>query len=82
MQIGRFIVYTGIRHALAYPRTQNGVKTSLKQHTVSQSFCTNYTNLSGQLDIFLGPGTLKKSGPKYGPEKSRVQKRVIVIQHL
>ena len=46
-------------------------------HTIAQSICTHYSKLSGRPDIFLGSGTLKKSGPK----KSRVPKnRVIVIQ--
>ena len=41
--------------------------------TFAQSICTHYSSLSGRPDIFLGSGTLKKSGPKYGPEKSREQ---------
>ena len=41
----------------------------------SQStFCTHFSSLSGQLDIFLGSGTKKKACPKDGPEKSRVKK--------
>ena len=79
MQIGRFIVCTGIRHALAYPHTQNGVKTSLKQHTVSQSICTNYANSSGQPDIFLGSGTLKNQVQNMDLKKAECKKRVIVI---
>ena len=43
-------------------------------NVLAQSICTHYSNLSGRPDIFLGSGTLKKSSPKYGPEKSRVQK--------
>ena len=34
-----------------------------------------YSSLSCRPDIFLGSGTLKKSGPKYGPGKSREQKQ-------
>ena len=46
---------------------------------LAQSICTHYSDLSGRPDIFLGSGTLKKSGPKYGSEKSRVQKKSSVI---
>ena len=46
-------------------------------YIVVESICTHYSKLSGRPDIFLGSGTLKKSGPK----KSRVPKnRVILIQ--
>ena len=31
---------------------------------VAQSICTHYSSLSGQPDIFLGAGTLKKQGAK------------------
>jgi hypothetical protein len=31
---------------------------------LAQSICNHYSRLSGQPDIFLGSGTLKKSGPK------------------
>jgi hypothetical protein len=48
-----------------------------KKKLIAQSICTHYSKLSGRPDIFLGSGTLKKSGPK----KSRVPKnRVILIQ--
>ena len=51
--------------------------TILHTTAVAQSICTHYSKLSGQPYIFLGSGTLKKSGPK----KSRMPKnRVIVIQ--
>ena len=33
---------------------------------LAESICTHYSNLSGRPDIFLGSGTLKKQGPKYG----------------
>ena len=41
--------------------------------TIAQSICNHYSSLSGQPDIFLGSGTLKK-GPIYGLQKSRAQK--------
>jgi hypothetical protein len=51
--------------------------TILHTTAVAQSIYTRYSKLSGQPYIFLGSGTLKKSGPK----KSRMPKnRVIVIQ--
>ena len=43
-------------------------------YTVTQSICIHNASLSGQPDISLGSGTLKKSDPKYEPEKSREQK--------
>ena len=46
----------------------------LKTDSIAQSLCTHYSSLSGRPDISLGSGTLKKSGPKYEPEKSREQK--------
>ena len=47
---------------------------------VAESICTHYSKLSGQPDIFLGSGTLKKLGTLLFA-KSRVQKnRVNVIQ--
>ena len=47
---------------------------SEEKYTVAQSICTHYSSLSGQPDIFLGSGTLKK-GSKMWVAKSRVQKR-------
>ena len=38
--------------------------TILHTTAVAQSICTHYSKLSGRPDIFLGSGTLKKSGPK------------------
>ena len=47
---------------------------------IAESICTQYSNLSGRPDIFLGSGTFKKLGTLLFA-KSRVQKnRVIVIQ--
>jgi hypothetical protein len=44
---------------------------------IAQSICTQYSCFEN-MGWFV---TLKKSGPKYGPEKSKVQKnRVIAIQ--
>ena len=40
-----------------------------------QSICAHYSSLSGRPDIFLGSGTLKKSGPKYGPKKKQRSKK-------
>ena len=40
---------------------------------VAQSICAHYSSLSGQPDIFLGSGTLKK-GPKYGLQKAGCKK--------
>ena len=37
--------------------------------------CTLISNLSGQPDIFLGSGTLKKQGPKYGVQKAGCKKQ-------
>ena len=37
--------------------------------------CTHYSNLSGRPDIFLGSGTLKKQGPKYGVQKAGCKKQ-------
>ena len=47
--------------------------------------CTLISNLSGQPDTFLGSGTLKNMGAKYGVQsmgckKQGVKNRVIVIQ--
>ena len=42
---------------------------------VAESICTHYSNLSGQPDIFLGSGTLKKQGPKYGVQKAGCKKQ-------
>jgi hypothetical protein len=41
---------------------------------VAESICTHYSKLSGQPDIFLGSGTLKKLGTLLFA-KSRVQKK-------
>ena len=40
-----------------------------------QSICTLISNLSGGPDIFLGSGTLKKSGTKYGVQKAGYKKQ-------
>jgi hypothetical protein len=53
----------------------NNVKTN---KPIAQSICTHYSNLSGRPDIFLGSGTLKKSGP----QKSRVQKNRVFITRI
>ena len=42
---------------------------------IAVSICTHYSNLSGQPDIFLGSGTLKKQGPKYGVQKAGCKKQ-------
>ena len=61
-------------------RSQKFVNLLLSIHTIAESICTHYSNLSGRPDIFLGSGTFKKSGTLLFA-KSRVQKnRVIVIQ--
>ena len=50
------------------------------QYTVTQSICIHNASLSGQPDISLGSGTLKK-GPKYWVcKKQGAKNRVIVIQ--
>ena len=49
---------------------------------LAQSICIHYSisSLSGQPNIFFRVWNLRKSGPKYGPEKIMAQKkRVIVI---
>ena len=43
--------------------------------TLAESICTHYSNLSGQPDIHLGSGTLKKQGPKYGVQKAGCKKQ-------
>ena len=43
--------------------------------TVAQSICTHYSSLSGRPDIFLGSGTLKKPGLKYGVQKAGCKKQ-------
>ena len=42
---------------------------------VAESICTQYYNLSGRPDIFLGSGTFKKQGPKYGVQKAGCKKQ-------
>ena len=37
---------------------------------IDQSICTLISNLSGRPDIFLGSGTLKIYGAKYGVQKT------------
>ena len=37
--------------------------------------CTLISNLSGQPDTFLGSGTLKKMGAKYGVQKAGCEKQ-------
>ena len=43
--------------------------------TLAESTCNHCSNLSGQPDIFLGSGTLKKQGPKYGVQKAGCKKQ-------
>ena len=43
--------------------------------SIAESICTLYSNLSGRPDIFLGSGTLKKQGPKYGVQKAGCKKQ-------
>jgi hypothetical protein len=43
--------------------------------TIDQSICTLISNLSGRPDIFLGSGTFKTSGPKYGVQKAGCKKQ-------
>jgi hypothetical protein len=53
------------------------VKPAHLRDIVAQSICTHYSCFEN-MGRFV---TLKKPDPKYGPEKSRVQKnRVVVIQ--
>ena len=47
----------------------------LLHHVIAESICTHYSNLSGRPDIFLGSGTLKKQGPKYGVQKAGCKKQ-------
>ena len=51
------------------------VRHSIYVRIVDQSICTLISNLSGRPDIFLGSGTLKKLGPKYGVQKAGCKKQ-------
>ena len=46
----------------------------LHYNSFDQPICTLISNLSGRPDIFLGSGTLKKLGPKYGVQKAGCKK--------
>ena len=48
---------------------------NLQTMIIAESICTHYSNLSGLPDIFLGSGTLKKQGPKYGVQKAGCKKQ-------
>ena len=57
------------------PECIDFLKKSTQSPSQSATFILVYqVNLRSEPDIFWGSGTLKKSGPKYGPEESCAQK--------
>ena len=74
LQIGVFCQFPFFLELLLWqtnpPERKLAKHASVHCKTFDQSNRTLLSNLSGQPDFFLGFGTLKRSGPKYGVQKT------------